>query len=129
VHQGDLRLVGTLLQDLGEGSDHRRDGEPIERVMSTHAVALRTGTVISDTLVGRLGAVIATQSAHHQAVDRLGSGLAVAGTASDGLIEAVAHRDAPVLGVQWHPEDPGAVRGQFAALLGAVTQPALAVAA
>ncbi|MFB2555830.1 gamma-glutamyl-gamma-aminobutyrate hydrolase family protein [Herbiconiux liangxiaofengii] len=125
----NVALGGTLVQDLGEGSAHRRDGEPIERVMSTHDVALVGGTAVADRLIGDLGSVIATQSAHHQAVDRLGEGLAVAATAVDGLIEAVAHRSAPILGVQWHPEDPGAVRGQFAALLGAVTAPALAVAA
>jgi putative glutamine amidotransferase len=125
----NVALGGTLVQDLGEASAHRRDGEPIERVMASHDVALRRGTAIADGLIGQLGAVVATQSAHHQAVDRLGAGLAVAGVAADGLIEAVAHREAPVLGVQWHPEDPGAVSGQFAALLGAVTEPVLAVAA
>ncbi|MCS5715068.1 gamma-glutamyl-gamma-aminobutyrate hydrolase family protein [Herbiconiux sp. CPCC 205716] len=124
----NVALGGTLLQDLGEGSAHRRDGEPIERVMSTHDVQLTAGTAIAGSLIGRLGRVVSTQSAHHQAVARLGSGLEVVAVADDGLVEAIAHRDAPVLGVQWHPEDPGAVDGQFGALLAVVTEPARAVA-
>jgi len=45
-------------------------------------------------------------SLHHQAVNRLGKGLAVeAHSAEDGVIEAIRH-DGPqyVAGVQWHPE-------------------------
>jgi len=43
-------------------------------------------------------------SAHHQAVDRLGEELLAVQWASDGTIEAVCHRRLPILGVQWHPE-------------------------
>ena len=42
---------------------------------------------------------------HHQALDRVGGGLAVTARSEDGVIEAVelaGHRF--VLGVQWHPE-------------------------
>ncbi|MER5367264.1 gamma-glutamyl-gamma-aminobutyrate hydrolase family protein [Streptomyces sp. NPDC002722] len=43
---------------------------------------------------------------HHQAVDRLGSGLTASAHAPDGTVEAVelTGRDSLVLGVQWHPE-------------------------
>ncbi len=41
-----------------------------------------------------------------QAVDRLGEGLVVTGTAPDGIIEAVElPGERFVVGVQWHPED------------------------
>ncbi|MCS5733995.1 gamma-glutamyl-gamma-aminobutyrate hydrolase family protein [Herbiconiux daphne] len=109
----NVALGGTLLQDLGESSAHRRDAVPIERVMATHDVAVAAGSSLALTL----GDVVSTQSAHHQAVDRLGAGLRVAATASDGLIEAIEHVDAPVVGVQWHPEDAGAPVGQLDALL------------
>ncbi|HYD50285.1 MAG TPA: gamma-glutamyl-gamma-aminobutyrate hydrolase family protein [Terriglobales bacterium] len=42
---------------------------------------------------------------HHQAVDRLGSGLVPVAWSEDGVVEAVEHRDHPwCIGVQWHPE-------------------------
>lgn len=42
---------------------------------------------------------------HHQAVDRLGTGLLASAYAADGTVEAVELPDpAWVLGVQWHPE-------------------------
>ena len=41
---------------------------------------------------------------HHQAVDRLGSGLVVTAW-SDEIIEGVELQDQWVVGVQWHPED------------------------
>jgi gamma-glutamyl-gamma-aminobutyrate hydrolase PuuD len=42
---------------------------------------------------------------HHQAVDRLGTGLAPCAWSDDGLVEAVEVSDHPfALGVQWHPE-------------------------
>jgi len=63
----------------------------------------------------RLAAAVGTASVvglchHHQAVDRLGEGLAVVARAADGLVEAVEPADAPgwVVAVQWHPEDSAA---------------------
>jgi putative glutamine amidotransferase len=44
-------------------------------------------------------------SIHHQAVNRLGSGLVVEATALDGMVEAIRWTGASyVVGVQWHPE-------------------------
>ena len=43
-------------------------------------------------------------SAHHQAVDCLGSGLEAVQWAPDGVVEALCHRRLSVWGVQWHPE-------------------------
>lgn len=50
------------------------------------------------------GDTIMVNSAHHQAADRLGSGLAAVQWAGDGVIEAVVHKNLPVWAVQWHPE-------------------------
>lgn len=43
-------------------------------------------------------------SAHHQAVDRLGTGLEAVQWAGDGVIEGMCHQRLPVWAVQWHPE-------------------------
>jgi len=46
-----------------------------------------------------------SNSSHHQAVESIGDGLKVVGTASDGIIEAFEKPNHPFcLGVQWHPE-------------------------
>ena len=58
--------------------------------------------------VGPLTALIGPEpvvtSNHHQAVDRLGEGLAVLQRAADGTAECIRHGTLPVWGVQWHPE-------------------------
>ena len=50
------------------------------------------------------GARFAVNSAHHQAIWRLGTGLRVLACADDGTVEAVGHKTLPVFAVQWHPE-------------------------
>jgi len=52
---------------------------------------------------------------HHQAVGRVGDGLAVTARAVDGIIEGIEPDDWPAgIGVQWHPEKmAGADRGLF----------------
>ncbi len=47
---------------------------------------------------------VATNSLHHQAIDRLGRELVAVAWADDGTIEAVEDREAEVTGIQWHPE-------------------------
>jgi len=90
---------GTLIQDLpghsaANGSDR------------LHPV--RTAPSPLRELYGKECIV---NSAHHQAVDRLGSGLQAVQWAEDGVVEALCHRSLPVWAVQWHPER---LRGRFA---------------
>jgi putative glutamine amidotransferase len=48
---------------------------------------------------------IKTNSSHHQAAKRVGSGLSAVGHAPDGIVEAIESVNHPFcLGVQWHPE-------------------------
>lgn len=47
---------------------------------------------------------ISTNSAHHQAVRKLGTGLRAIQYSEDGLIEAFYHETLPVYCLQWHPE-------------------------
>ncbi|KQR52456.1 hypothetical protein ASF88_13060 [Leifsonia sp. Leaf336] len=123
----NVALGGTLIQDLGD-SDHVRRGVPIPEVLTTHPVLLEPGSRVEELLGGP---VVSVRSAHHQAVDALGEGLQVTGRAPDGHVEAIEHESAPIVAVQWHPEDPAAPAGQLAALLGALRTrtPAAAAAA
>ncbi|MGH9119035.1 MAG: gamma-glutamyl-gamma-aminobutyrate hydrolase family protein [Acidimicrobiales bacterium] len=96
-------LGGSLVQHLPEppgGLDH---GGPVRRA-AEHHVTIDEGTRLAEAV----GATEATVwSIHHQAIDRLGTGLRVTARAPDGTIEAVEPDDptAPwVVGVQWHPE-------------------------
>lgn len=86
---------GTLIQDL---PGHSAAGD-IDRLhyVKTASSPLRT----------LYGGQCIVNSAHHQAVDRLGCGLQAVQWAPDGTIEAMCHRVLPVWGVQWHPERVG----------------------
>ncbi|MGW8763845.1 gamma-glutamyl-gamma-aminobutyrate hydrolase family protein [Streptomyces sp. NPDC055815] len=90
----NVALGGTLIQHL--------DGH-VEAVgvIGRHAVKPVPGTRYA-SLVPELAEV---PTYHHQAVDRLGTGLTASAHAEDGTVEAV-ETDGPgwVLGVQWHPE-------------------------
>ncbi|MFF5392458.1 gamma-glutamyl-gamma-aminobutyrate hydrolase family protein [Streptomyces sp. NPDC013012] len=90
----NVALGGTLVQHL--------DGH-VEAVgvIGRHKVEPVPGTRYA-SLVPETAEV---PTYHHQAVDRLGAGLAVSARAEDGTVEAV-EAAGPVwaLGVQWHPE-------------------------
>lgn len=110
----NVALGGTIIQHLGDATVHKNHGAPIAEIMSSHGVELVPGSAVSDLLGAER---VQVQSAHHQAIDTLGEGLVVAGRTPEGEIEAIEHTQAPIVGVQWHPEDPGAPAGQLAALL------------
>ncbi|WP_031162035.1 gamma-glutamyl-gamma-aminobutyrate hydrolase family protein [Streptomyces durhamensis] len=100
----NVALGGTLVQHL-EGHTEAVGvfgGHPVKPVPGS----LYAGIVPEETTV---------PTYHHQAVDRLGTGLVPSAYAADGTVEAVelpADRGW-VLGVQWHPEmgeDPRVMR-------------------
>jgi len=112
----NVALGGTLIQhlpdDLGH-CDHRRHLGSFDN--ADHDVRLAPGSVAAEAC-GEL--LHTTKSHHHQAVDRLGDGLAATGwSVLDDLVEAIEVPDARwALGVQWHPEvDPAS--GVVAALV------------
>ena len=94
---------GTLHQHLpdrpGVTLDHRQKaaGSAV-----THDVTIAPGSKLALTMERREAQV---NSFHHQAVNRLGTGLRAVAWSSDGVIEGV---EAParefLLGVQWHAE-------------------------
>ena len=83
---------GTLLQDLPGHSQWNG----IDRLHRLRAVPSVLRDLLGDSPV--------VNSAHHQAVDRLGSGLQAVQWAPDGTVEAVVHQSLPVWGVQYPPE-------------------------
>ena len=101
----NVGLGGTLVQDMPTGSFHR-----YENGDKYHPTAICQGSWLYP-LYGRTALV---NSAHHQAVKRLGKGLAAVQICPlDGCIEAISHESLPVIGVQWHPERMDERRSQI----------------
>lgn len=94
----NVGLGGSLIQDLEASMAERHRYDSGDKYHDS---------VISENswLYSLYGGRAVVNSAHHQALGRLGTGLtAVQHCPSDGCIEAVSHRQLPILGVQWHPE-------------------------
>lgn len=116
----NVALGGTLHQHLPDvvGNDSH---SPEESGYGTHKVSVAAGSQLAAAL-GRSEAAVPTH--HHQAVDRLGTGLVATAWADDGIIEAAELApEASAAGqfmvaVQWHPEvgaDPSLFRALIAA--------------
>jgi putative glutamine amidotransferase len=110
---------GTLIQDLGETGDLTH--EAVGSQDKWHSVQVKEGTVLEaiaeggkmvrvedDRRVGKVPGEKEINSAHHQAIDRLGEDLRVNCEAEDGTIEGIEWQEPAgkpfLLGVQWHPE-------------------------
>ncbi|WP_030231532.1 gamma-glutamyl-gamma-aminobutyrate hydrolase family protein [Streptomyces sp. NRRL S-350] len=105
----NVELGGTLRQHLPDGS---------HQTAPARFVRHRVGLVDGSRLAAVLGPSTEVSCYHHQAVDRLGTGLRATAWGADGTVEALelAGRSFAV-GVQWHPEtDPDDPR-LFQALL------------
>ena len=100
----NVAFGGTLLHDIATDrpeSRAHRDNAVYDQ--HRHRIRLAEGSLLSELHGGSLE--VDTNSVHHQAIDRLGSGLRATAWADDGLVEAiVAPQDAWTHGVQWHPE-------------------------
>ncbi len=109
----NVALGGTLWNDLSPSE--------IE-----HGSGFHTANLKPDSYVARVMGTTAPSAStcHHQAVDQLGRDLYVTGVADDGCIEAVQHRYAPILAVQWHPEDDADIAPAEQALFDALVDPA-----
>lgn len=90
----NVALGGTLIQHVDGHAE-------VPGVFGRHPVKPVPGTRYADAVPEETS----VPTYHHQAVDRLGTGLIPSAYAEDGTVEAV-ELPAPawVLGVQWHPE-------------------------
>ncbi|GGO99814.1 gamma-glutamyl-gamma-aminobutyrate hydrolase family protein [Wenjunlia tyrosinilytica] len=96
----NVSLGGELIQHLPDRVGY--DGhQPAPATFAQRAVRIRPRSVLG----GILGGAARVSCYHHQAIERLGTGLLPAAWSEDETVEAVelpGHRF--VVGVQWHPE-------------------------
>ena len=98
----NVALDGSLVQDLPPGPvDHRGAAD---RTVLAHELRLLEGSRMA-AISGRTD--LRVNTAHHQAIGRLGERLVASGWAEDGCVEAVewATDDYWLVAVQYHPED------------------------
>ena len=99
----NVALGGTLYQDIPSQIKTdilHRQSEPKDA--PSHTVSIKDGTPLSSLLKRD---IITVNSFHHQAIKKLGSGLGVMASSSDGIIEAVYSYSEPYIrAYQWHPE-------------------------
>lgn len=103
----NVALGGTLVEHM---TGHRAAGP-------SHFVRTRVAVAPDEPDPTAFAVGDDARCSHHQAVRSLGDGLRVVARADDGTIEAIAHREAPLVGVQWHPEHADVAGEQLAKLL------------
>ena len=97
----NVALKGTLVQNLGDDLNTIHEGGPDK----SHPVNITKGSLLYE-ITGSEKAEI--NSAHHQAIDKLGEGLVINAKSDEGVIEGIEWKNAEgkpfLLAVQWHPE-------------------------
>ena len=94
---------GTIYADV----ERQHDGAQVhsqKRGATSHKVHLRETSRLHTLLTT---STLEVNTRHLQAIASVGAGFAVAATAPDGVIEAIEHTSAQILGVQFHPERMG----------------------
>ncbi len=99
----NVALGGTLVQDIPTewpSALPHRDPDPAGE--ARHVI-----DITPDSLLARvIGATaLEVNSYHHQAIRDLAPGLVITARARDGVVEAVERPGAPLLAVQFHPEE------------------------
>ena len=93
----NIYFGGNMYQDIPNHNEHH-SGSDYDLV---HNVNATCGSFLSNLY----GNEFSVNSRHHQAISIPGSGIDIVAKTSDGTtVEAIAHRELPVIGVQWHPE-------------------------
>ncbi len=92
----NVAFGGTITQDLPTASLHCYRGKD-----QYHAARIADGSFLY-TLYGK---EMIVNSAHHQGLNRLGTGLLpIQWSLPDGCVEGIRHSSLPIIGLQWHPE-------------------------
>lgn len=119
----NVALGGTLIQHLPDltGDDSH---SPDPGGYGMHKVSVEPGSQLSGIL-GRSEAAVPTH--HHQAIERLGTGLVATAWTDDGVIEAAEFGEPRpfAIAVQWHPEagdDPSLFHALIAAAVARGTE-------
>jgi gamma-glutamyl-gamma-aminobutyrate hydrolase PuuD len=121
----NVALGGTLAQDVSLISpDHPSDpgwrrwklveasslaGTP-PPPHPRHTIAITPGSLLASALGVE---AIEVNSFHHQAIDRLGEGLAIVAVSDDGVAEAVEMPGRAVLAVQWELQEEWRIDDRF----------------
>ena len=99
----NVSLGGTLIQDINSLKYKTLEHEQLNpRNQTSHKVYIEPKTLLYK-IIGEN--IINVNSAHHQAIDKLGHNLKVSGKSKDGIIESIESLNHKwCIGIQWHPE-------------------------
>lgn len=94
----NVHFGGDIIQHIDTADRHKWNGrDQVHYVYHSHLGQ-------DDFFYQLYGSSTLVNSAHHQAVGRLGEGLICACRAGDNIIEGLYHVSLPIFAVQWHPE-------------------------
>ena len=99
----NISLGGTLIQDIKSLKNKTLNHEQANpRDQTSHKVYIEPETILHKIIgVNKIN----VNSAHHQAVDKLGDGLKISGKSEDGITESIeSFKHKWCIGIQWHPE-------------------------
>jgi gamma-glutamyl-gamma-aminobutyrate hydrolase PuuD len=121
LHILNVARGGNLTQHLPDRlGDESHKPDPVK--MTLHDLQISAASKLGEVL----GSAAQVPAAHHQAINRIGSGLLTVAWTHDQVVEGVelqGHRFG--LGVQWHPEEGDDLRA-FEALVAAAKSAAQA---
>lgn len=94
----NVHLGGTITQHIDSANRHKWIGRDQQHYV------YHSGLDRTDFFYQLYGTGTQVNSAHHQAVDRLGKDLIPVCRSGDNIVEGIMHTSLPVIAVQWHPE-------------------------